>query len=78
MNRVKHFVDSNTLTKNYGYKNIEEQLNEFFESDYFKDKKLISLQYSSDFNSNDSDIHGSKGVLQYTALVYYRKKRFYE
>jgi len=46
-------------------KSIDEQINEFFESEYINADQLIDVQYSA---------HSVGGINTYTALVVYKTK----
>lgn len=78
MSKVKEFTDTNTLTKNAGYNSIDTQINNFISSNEFQGNIVISIQYSTIFNELVSSAEGVKGVIQKTALVHYRKKKWYE
>lgn len=71
MIQVKHFIDDNHLIKNDGYKNIEEQVNDFI-SKLPNEYEVISIKYSSVFNPLLQDIYGKNGIVQFSALVMYK------
>lgn len=66
---AKHFSDSNWLVKNNGYVNLENQINDFLKKTTIT--KIIDLKYTSVFNPNLNDIHGNRGVIQFSALLIY-------
>ena len=69
--KVKHIVDENHLTRNVGYKSLEEQINEFIES-LPNDEVVVDIKYSSVFDVGISNVYGRLGIPQFSALILYK------
>lgn len=69
INKVKHFSANTQLMDNYGYRSLEDKINEFLSEENIH---FVDIKYSSTINSSaNSGNTNIQGVTEYSALLIY-------